>query len=275
MLNSSNLMSAQPSTCADLDDQCVDWFGALLSVYPDVAQKIAGVSVNTIRGELASANIMEFSVGTTGACGGDAGHGGRTFIRMDFRNSDAFKVVAFEPGVVEIALGGDCELQTLTGALEFMSLVLANSEGGTISDDAAFKLAKNANARAIDMRVGMYLDDPLCSCFLKHFSSNDTPKFTFVLDLSGIIISCLYYLGYHPSSDIVLPKPGRDSCGIDIAFDDKKIRIRCNKGRCCTFSLEKPLGARGSVISELQLDDVSYYKDVLDIFSSAIKARYE
>lgn len=275
MLNSSNLMSDTSETCAGLDDQDVGWTGGCLSVHKDTVRVLDGVSVNTIRGELTSCNILEFSVGTTGECGGDYGHGGRTFIRMDFSESCALKVNVPKSDIVEIALAGDCELATLTGALEFMSLILSNSKkGGTISEDAALKLARNANAKAIDMNVRTYLDKPISNCFIHHFASGDgVPKFPFVLDLSGIIISCLYYLGWHPTSDIILPEPGRDSCGIDISFDEKKIRIRCNKGRCCTFALEKPLGTRGSVISELQLEDISYYKDVLDIFSSAISGQ--
>jgi hypothetical protein len=257
------------------NDPCVDRFGGGLSFYKDAVQVLDDVSVNTIRGTISSANILEFSVGTTGWRGGDYGHGGRTFIRMDFSGSSALKVKATKSDTVEIAVAGDCELDTLTGALDLMSLILSNSrEGGTISEEAAFQLAKNASAKAIDMNVRTYLDKPISNCFIHHFASGDgVPKFPFVLDLSGIIISCLYYLGWHPTSDIILPEPGRDSCGIDISFDEKKIRIRCNKGRCCTFALEKPLGTRGSVISELQLEDISYYTDVLDIFSSAISGQ--
>lgn len=275
MLNSSNPISVEPEMCTDLDDQSVYWTGGSLSVNRDTVQVLDGVPVDTLHCTLTSANILEFSVGTTGECGGDYGHGGRTFIRMDFSNSAALKVRVIKSDIVEIALAGDCELATLTGALEFMSLILSNStHGGTISDDAALKLAKNASTKAIDMNVRTYLDKSISSCFIHHFASGDgVPKFPFVLDLSGIIISCLYYLGWHPTSDIILPEPGRDSCGIDISFDEKKIRIRCNKGRCCTFALEKPLGTRGSVISELQLEDISYYKDVLDIFSSAISGQ--
>ena len=271
MLNSSNLISDTSETCADLDDRSVGWTGGSLSVDEETVQMIDDVPVDTLHCHLTSCNILEFSVGTTGYCGGDYGHGGRTFIRMDFSESAALKVKVIKPDIVEIALGGDCELATLTGALEFMSLILSNSKvGGTISEDAALKLARNANAKALDMNVRTYLDKPILRCFAHHFASDDAPKFPFVLDLSGIIISCLYYLGWQPTSDIILPEPGRDSCGIDISFEQKKIRIRCNKGRCCTFALEKPLGTRGSVISELQLEDFSYYKDVLDIFSSAI-----
>lgn len=278
MLNSSNLTPDTSETCAGFNDPfndpCVGWTGGSLYVRKDVVQVIDGVSVNTIRGEIVSANILECSVGTTGRRGGDRGHGGRTFIRMDFRNSDALKVEAFDPGVVEIALAGDCELKTLTGALEFMSLVLSNSQdGGTISEDAAFQLAKNANSHDLDMHARMYLEGTIVRCFEKHFASLDTPKFPFVLDLSGIIISFLYYLGYSPSTDLILPRSGYDSCGIDISFEQKKIRIRCNKGHCCTFAIEKPLGTKGSVISELQLKDASYCKDVLDIFSSAISGQ--
>lgn len=271
MLNSSNLMSDTSETRTGLDDQDVGWTGGSLSVHKDIVRVLDGVSVNTIRGVLTSCNILEFSVGTTGECGGDYGHGGRTFIRMDFSESCALKFNVLKSDIVEIALAGDCELDTLTGALEFMSLILSNSKkGGTISEDAALKLAKNANVKALDMSVRMYLNDPILRCFAHHFASGDTPKFSFVLDLSSIIIACLYYLGDSPSSDIILPKPGYDSCGIDISFGQKKIRIRCNKGHCCTFALEKPLGTRGSVISELQLEDFSYYKDVLDMISNAI-----
>lgn len=273
MLNSSNLISDTSETRADLDARSVGWTGGSLSVDEGTVQMIDDVPVNTLHCSLTSCNILEFSVGTTGYRGGDYGHGGRTFIRMDFSESAALKVKVIKSGIVEIALGGDCELATLTGALEFMSLILSNSKaGGTISEDVALNLAKNANAKASDMIVQEHLDEPIRRCFAHHFANAYGPKFQFVLDLYGIIIAYLYYLGYSPSSDIALPKPEYDSCGIDISFAQKKIRIRYNKGNngpCCTFAIEKPLGTRGSVISELQLEDYSYYKDVLDMISNA------
>lgn len=90
-----------------------------------------GIEVETMTKEIVSANINDVEVGTTGHCGGDTGHGGRTYLRIgnvsstDMRSRIAAngKIHRFDntaqTNQIEIILGGDCELDTFIEALEF------------------------------------------------------------------------------------------------------------------------------------------------------------
>jgi len=78
--------------------------------------------------EIVNANILAVEAGTNGAHGGDAGHGGRTYIGLRDLASTAWEVrvtsgagsqLISGPEAIEIVLGGDSELQTLVEALEF------------------------------------------------------------------------------------------------------------------------------------------------------------
>ena len=80
---------------------------------------INGVDVYTHSKEISSANILEVEAGTTGFCGGDTGHGGRTYLRIKDLGGTDIKSVSSEQGV-EILLGGDTELQTICEALQFI-----------------------------------------------------------------------------------------------------------------------------------------------------------
>lgn len=76
-----------------------------------------------------SANILDCEVGTTGPMGGDAGHGGETYIRLQDAASTAWhivvadesgkEVVIEQPRSVRIVVQGDAELQTLAESLEW------------------------------------------------------------------------------------------------------------------------------------------------------------
>lgn len=93
--------------------------------------QVDGVKVETISAEIVSANIIEVEVGTTGHCGGDTGHGGRTYFRIkDLASTDMNAKITGEScgnaGEVEISFGGDCELDTFIQALEFALTVLKN-----------------------------------------------------------------------------------------------------------------------------------------------------
>lgn len=58
------------------------------------------------------------NVRTTGLCGGDAGHGGRTEVRMHFDGADV-RVRWDEDRNLTIDARGDLEVLALTDALEF------------------------------------------------------------------------------------------------------------------------------------------------------------
>ena len=73
--------------------------------------------------EIVNCNILKVQVGTTGFCGGDTGHGGRTYFSLeDLASTDMTVMVGgqlFERGKVELYFGGDAELETFIEALEF------------------------------------------------------------------------------------------------------------------------------------------------------------
>jgi hypothetical protein len=75
--------------------------------------------------EFKHACIMRFAAGTTGYCGGDSGHGGRTVIEIeDLGSTDISFIPIFDrfnhQTGIAIQLGGDSELQGIIEGLEFM-----------------------------------------------------------------------------------------------------------------------------------------------------------
>ena len=88
---------------------------------------IDNIQIETESKELVNANILEVEVGTTGYRGGDSGHGGRTYIKLQDHSSTDIRVRVncgewhslMSEGPLEIALGGDAELDTFIDALEF------------------------------------------------------------------------------------------------------------------------------------------------------------
>lgn len=70
-----------------------------------------------------SCNCFDVDVATTGYCGGDSGHGGRTYFKL--KDSDCsdidFRIQSDEYGQksVEMMLGGDTELETFIEALRW------------------------------------------------------------------------------------------------------------------------------------------------------------
>lgn len=69
---------------------------------------------------ITSANILEVEAGTTGPCGGDSGHGGRTMLRIaDAAGTDIEVEWNPEKKEVTILLGGDAEMGTFVAALRY------------------------------------------------------------------------------------------------------------------------------------------------------------
>ena len=63
--------------------------------------------VRMIAGSVVSANIFGFEAGTTGHCGGDSGHGGRTFFRIFNEGSSDIRVTTNDCGEeLSVELGG-------------------------------------------------------------------------------------------------------------------------------------------------------------------------
>ena len=90
--------------------------------------------------EITSANILQVQAGTNCPQGGDAGHGGRTVLRlidcagtaMQCRVNDGELVDASK---IEIVLAGDTEKDTFTQALEFALAVLGSGTVGEQTEE--------------------------------------------------------------------------------------------------------------------------------------------
>lgn len=79
--------------------------------------------------EIPSSNIIEVEAGTNTPCGGDAGHGGKTYIRLSDLGGTSWQIRVHskgeiinvpEPESVEIILSGDTEASTIIKALELV-----------------------------------------------------------------------------------------------------------------------------------------------------------
>jgi hypothetical protein len=116
------------------------------SLHNENERCIDGVRFNTEKKEIVSCNIIEVEAGTTGYCGGDTGHGGRTLFRLTNKASTDMRIsfhtnyspygkieigdlqlqgihgtagFDLEADEIQIYFGGDCELETFIEALEF------------------------------------------------------------------------------------------------------------------------------------------------------------
>lgn len=86
-----------------------------------------GTQIKTYSRDILSANILEVEAGTTGFMGGDTGHGGRTYFRIEDAASTDIQVHPlgrYADEGFEVILGGDCELETIIRALKFITKVL-------------------------------------------------------------------------------------------------------------------------------------------------------
>lgn len=86
---------------------------------------IDGIQVPTDFLEIVDCNVIRVEVGTTGARGGDTGHGGRTYFAIHNEASTDMRV-RVDGGEwngadrsLEIAFGGDSEMDTFIQALEY------------------------------------------------------------------------------------------------------------------------------------------------------------
>lgn len=86
-----------------------------------------GTEITTYTRDVVSANILTVEAGTTGYMGGDSGHGGRTYFRIEDQGSTDIQVLPigrYGDEGFEVFLGGDCELETVIRALKFITRVL-------------------------------------------------------------------------------------------------------------------------------------------------------
>ena len=88
-----------------------------------------GTEITTYARDLTNCNLLEVEAGTTGYCGGDTGHGGRTYFRIADEGGTDIRVNPFvnkygDCEGFEVTLGGDAELETIIRALKFITKVL-------------------------------------------------------------------------------------------------------------------------------------------------------
>lgn len=87
-----------------------------------------GTEISTYTREVYSANVLEVEAGTTGYRGGDTGHGGRTYFRINDCGGTDMEIRTFTDrhgcNGFEVFLGGDSELETTIRALKFITKVL-------------------------------------------------------------------------------------------------------------------------------------------------------
>ena len=103
--------------------------GSLMSTIEEGVKILdGGTRLITYRCEFIGTNTLVAEAGTTGYKGGDAGHGGHTYFRiqdlgdtdMSIRNlTGSYKGNGFE-----VVLRGDSELETIIRALRFIAEVL-------------------------------------------------------------------------------------------------------------------------------------------------------
>lgn len=83
--------------------------------------------ITTYSRDITSANVLEVEAGTTGYMGGDSGHGGRTYFRIEDAGGTDIQVHPlgrYADEGCEVILGGDCELETVIRAMKFITKVL-------------------------------------------------------------------------------------------------------------------------------------------------------
>ena len=95
-------------------------------------KKQDGIELTTYQRLILDATSIEVEAGTTGLRGGDAGHGGRTYLRVkndadtNMRVSVKDTYRATEEFIIELA--GDAELECAIKALKFMLKVLEDQK---------------------------------------------------------------------------------------------------------------------------------------------------
>ena len=95
---------------------------------------VSGITFPVYKREVNGANALEIVAGTNGYCGGDSGHGSRTYIKIRDLGGTDITVKKLENKYgdegVELVLGGDSELLTMIEGLEFILNVLKTQSKG-------------------------------------------------------------------------------------------------------------------------------------------------
>lgn len=136
--------------------------------YAKGSVNVNGIDVDTYKTEIGDINILEVEAGTTGYCGGDTGHGGRTYFRVSDLASTDMRCRIYSGGKqyelghvseIEIMFGGDSEMDTFCEALRFGVEVIGEHASGS-----AF--CKPSHRECQQLNFALYIND-LCELYRK------------------------------------------------------------------------------------------------------------
>lgn len=81
-----------------------------------------GTEITTYIRDVVSCNILEVEAGTTGYCGGDTGHGGRTYFRIQDAACTDMEIHSYTTRCgsngFEVCLGGDWRVRNHDSSFE-------------------------------------------------------------------------------------------------------------------------------------------------------------
>ena len=164
-----------------------------------------GTKITTYSRDIVSCNILEVEAGTTGYRGGDTGHGGRTYFRIQDAACTDMEIHSYTTRCgsngFEVCLGGDCELETMIRALKFITKVLEDEskECGTSYPGRKYTaFLCSHSVRKED------LHNDHCSCLVLSFLYH-TILFLFDADPFKYFLISIFYIS-HISAETVFVK---------------------------------------------------------------------
>lgn len=179
---------------------------------PNSSVVVDGIEIKTCRREIASCNIIEAEVGTTGHMGGDTGHGGRTYLKIHDVSStdmrcrvkgyceDEGRYVNLEiddASIVELSFGGDTELDTFYDALCFAVEVLGRETSGV-----DYYEPQMSNKELQQIKFAMYINE-LCEYYRKNHTLSGKSKIREKYKVSDIGVQQFFECDLHKAEGYV------------------------------------------------------------------------
>lgn len=176
---------------------------------PNGSVMVDGIEIKTYGQEITSCNIIGVEVGTTGLMGGDTGHGGRTYFKIDDHASTDMRchvkgysvkegkyldVEINDTSLVELIFGGDTELDTFCEALRIGYEVL-NRESLGIGESSHKELQQR--------NFAAYINE-LCNYYRKYRTLKGKGKIREKYKVSDISVQQFFECGLHKASGYVL-----------------------------------------------------------------------
>ena len=114
---------------AKLHSTVVGWTKTMRAASQTAERRVQDMKITTKTENFIG--LLDVEVGTTGLRGGDAGNGGRTFLRL---NCPGTEILASDEEVTMV-FGGDLELECVIQGLRFAAQVLEESKKSGTQDD--------------------------------------------------------------------------------------------------------------------------------------------